>query len=121
MKRFLLIFFSFALTTTILADGKNAGDQRVPVVKTESGWSKSDNDTQQGSNVQTITEGISYTTSPEGIFITMPKATSNVKLFSLTGEVVWQGNLVQGRFFIPVRPGIYFLRINNKSYKVVCK
>jgi len=28
---------------------------------------------------------------------------------------------VQGRFFIPTRQGIYFLRINNKSYKVICK
>ena len=37
------------------------------------------------------------------------------------GDVVWQGNLVQGRFFIPMRPGVYFLRVNNKSYKVICR
>jgi len=42
-------------------------------------------------------------------------------LFALTGQLLWSGNLVQGRFFIPVRQGIYFLRINGKSYKVICK
>jgi len=121
MKQYLLILFGLAFTLTLFADGKVAGDTRTSVVKVDNGWNKQDNDVQPGNNTQTATDGITYFTNSEGIYITLPKATSNVKLFSLTGEVVWQGNLVQGRFFIPVRRGIYFLRVNNKSYKVVCK
>ncbi len=122
MKRiFAVLLFSLAIYICVFADGKNPGDPRTAVVKTESSWNKQDNDIATGTNVQTIADGITYSTTAEGIFIVLPKATSNVKLLALTGEVVWSGNLVQGRFFIPTRQGIYFLRINNKSYKVICK
>ena len=121
MKRYLLITLVLVFILSASAENKNTGDPRTPVAKTESAWSKADTDPPAGTNVQTITDGITYFSTADGIFITLPKATSNVKLFALTGEVVWSGNLVQGRFFIPTRQGIYFLRINNKSYKVVCK
>ena len=121
MKKYLLITLVFTFVLAIYAENKNIGDPRTPVAKTDGAWSKSDNDAPAGTNVQTIADGITYYSTADGIFITLPKATSNVKLFALTGEVVWSGNLVQGRFFIPTRQGIYFLRINNKSYKVVCK
>ena len=121
MKKYLLITLMFVFILSVYAENKNTGDPRTPVAKTESGWSKSDNDIPAGTNVQTIADGITYYSTAEGIFITLPKATSNVKLLALTGELVWSGNLVQGRFFIPTRQGIYILRINNKSYKVICK
>jgi len=119
MKRLLFFILICSALTITMVDAKNVGDQKTTVVKADNGWNKSDENA--ANNVQTIADGITYYTTAEGIFINLPKATSNVKLFSLTGEVVWQGNLVQGRFFIPVRQGIYFLRINNKSYKVICK
>lgn len=121
MKTLFLHIALFLFVLAVGAQNKSATDHRPAVVKSESGWNKSENDNQQTGTSQTVADGIVFSTNSDGIFITMPKAVGNVKLFSLTGEVVWAGNLVQGRFFIPTRAGIYFLKVNNKSYKVVCK
>lgn len=121
MKTNTLLFLLFLFALTVTAQNKNNAEHRPAIVKSEAGWNKSDNESQQANNSQTVMDGITFSTSQEGIYITLPKSTGNVKLFSLTGEVVWSGNLVQGRFFIPTRAGIYFLKVNNKSYKVVCK
>lgn len=121
MKFILLIITLVLLTMPTTAQNKSNVEQRTPVVKNDASWSKSDNESSQSTSLQTISEGITINTKQNGIYITMPKAVANVKLFSLTGELVWAGNLVQGRFFIPTQAGIYFLRVNNKSYKVVCK
>lgn len=120
MKTSLLYIALFLFVLAVYAQNKSA-DHKPTVVKSESGWNKQDSDNQQNGTTQTVADGIVFSTNSDGILITMPKAVGNVKLFSLTGEVVWGGNLVQGRFFIPTRPGIYFLKVNNKSYKVVCK
>jgi hypothetical protein len=106
---------------SIFAQQKNTTDHKSSVVKSEAAWSKSEAESSQSATTQIVVDGITYSTTQNGIFITMPKAVGNVKLFSLTGEVVWSGNLVQGRFFIPTRAGIYFLKVNNRSYKIVCK
>lgn len=117
-----LIYTLLLLTTiTSFAQNKTSGEQRTTVVKTENGWSKNENEPNQNNSVQVISDGITLTTKPNGISITIPKTVANLKLFALTGEVVWTGNLVQGKFFIPTQTGIYFLRINNKSYKIICK
>ncbi len=121
MKTYLFLFVPLFFVLAISAQNRNTSEHRPAVVKSEATWNKTDNENTPGGNTQTIAEGIVFSTSSEGIYITLPKAVGNVKLFSLTGEVVWTGNLVQGRFFIPTRPGIYFLKVNNKSYKVVCK
>lgn len=117
---FVLLLFIFIISK-IYADNKNTGDQRTVILKTENGWSKTDYETPPISSIQTVSEGISYSANSDGIFIILPKASNNVKLLAMTGEVVWSGNLVQGRFFIPTRQGIYFLKVNNKSYKIICK
>ncbi len=74
----------------------------------------------QGQQMKTET-GVIYSSNAGGIFLTLPKSTNSIKLFALTGQLIWSGDLVQGKFYIPTGPGIYFLRINNKSYKVSCK
>ena len=66
-------------------------------------------------------DGFSYYTTAAGIYIYFPKPNNYVRLFALTGQVLWSGELVSGRFFIPTGEGIYFLRVNNKSYKISCK
>jgi hypothetical protein len=125
MKQLILLLICMIFAMVVRADNRNPGDQRTTVLKTESNWTKTDVETTTtpavAPNVITIVEGISYYSSNEGLFLTLTKSASNIKLFSLTGEVVWQGNLVQGRFLIPTRQGIYFLRINNKSYKIICR
>jgi len=120
MKRYILLGFVFVYILTN-AQNKSTNDTRTTVLKSENNWNKQEADNTSNTNIQYLADGISYSTKADGIFLTLPKSTSNVKLFSLTGEAVWSGNLVQGRFFIPTRAGIYFLRINNKSYKIVCK
>ena len=115
-----LIFIFFGGSCLLFASGPD--EPRTGVTKPDANWSKSESETTPIVNpIINIAEGISYSTTSEGILLIMPKASSNIKLFALTGDVVWQGNLVQGRFFIPMRPGVYFLRVNNKSYKVICR
>ena len=114
------IFILFGGSCLLFAIGPD--EPRTGVTKPDANWSKSESETTPIVNpIINIAEGISYSTTSEGILLIMPKASSNIKLFALTGDVVWQGNLVQGRFFIPMRPGVYFLRVNNKSYKVICR
>jgi len=121
MKKLFILGAFLAGLLTLSAQNKTTSDHKTSVVKADANWNKSDADTSPANNTQTVADGIAYSTTSEGIFIVMPKAVGVVKLFSLTGEAVWSGNLVQGRFFIPTRQGIYFLRVNNKSYKVICK
>ena len=68
-----------------------------------------------------VADGFSYYTTQNGIYLIFPKANNNVKLVALTGQLIWSGELVSGRFYIPTGRGIYILRVNNKSYKVSCK
>ena len=86
------------------------------------GWSKGDNDgpAAQGTSIVS-NENVNFSSTSEGIFITIIAGTNKIKLFALTGQLLLNGDLSQGRFFIPTRKGIYFLRINNKSFKVICK
>lgn len=68
-----------------------------------------------------VADGFSYYSNGGGVFLIFPKPNNNVRLFALTGQVIWTGELVSGRFFIPTRQGIYILRVNGKSYKLSCK
>jgi hypothetical protein len=106
------------------------GDSHIPnqptVVKVENqnGWIKGDNNTSNGSNTQPLsgTEDVTFIGASDGIYITVNNSGSNkIKLFALTGQLLLDKDFNQGRFFIPQRKGIYFLKINNKSYKVICR
>ena len=122
MKNNILVLFFILLGGSCLLFASGPDEPRTGVTKLDANWTKSESETTAITNpIINIAEGISYSTTSEGILLIMPKASSNIKLFALTGDVVWQGNLVQGRFFIPMRPGVYFLRVNNKSYKVICR
>jgi hypothetical protein len=122
MKNNVLVLFLIFFSSSCLLFASSPDEPRPTVSMPDANWNKSESETPPVSNpVVTIVEGISYSTTSEGILLIMPKASSNIKLFALTGDVVWQGNLVQGKFFIPMRPGVYFLRVNNKSYKIICR
>lgn len=122
MKKYVLVLFFIFFSGSCLLFASGPDEPRTGVTKPDANWNKSESETTAITNpIVNITEGISYSTTSEGILLIMPKASSNIKLFALTGDVVWQGNLVQGRFFIPMRPGVYFLRVNNRSYKVICR
>ena len=123
MNRLVLLILCLLAMLPLFSDNRNPSGPRTPVTKTEGNWVKPDNDTPipSNANVITLADGITYYSASEGIFLNLKEPAGKVKLFSLTGEVVWQGNLVQGRFLIPTRQGIYFLRINNKSYKLIRK
>lgn len=120
MRNFVTILILFVCSMTMVAQNKSSGDNKTVVIKSDNEWNQTDEDNTSQNTAVTV-DGITYIPRQDGILITLPKASNNVRLLALTGEVVWSGNLVQGKFFIPTRPGIYFLRINNKSYKVVCK
>ena len=129
MKRMLTLLLLSVCISVLIAQSNSKGDIHATgqtVVKriegNQSGWVKIDNDV----SAATITtpsgnENVSYYGTSEGIYVTINNGTNKIKLIALTGQMLLNGDLTQGRFFIPTRKGIYFLEINNKSYKVICK
>lgn len=130
MKRKLTLFiYIVCVASSIFAQNSNKTDARsgsqntlIRVDGNQNAWMKNDPDGSATTNTQSIeNENVVYTTTPQGIYISNIRGTNKIKLFALTGQLLLSGDLAQGHFFIPVRKGIYFLRINNKSFKVVCK
>ncbi len=113
-KLYLLMVIVFLLPVwwSVSAQNDNTGPSVVRV----------DNSTRPDESASVVVaDGFSYYTTNSGIYLIFPKANNNVKLFALTGQLIWSGELVSGRFYIPTGRGIYILRVNNKSYKVSCK
>jgi hypothetical protein len=66
-------------------------------------------------------ENVSYSANEDMITIVVESGENKIQLLALTGQMLFNGNLNQGRFVIPTQRGIYILKINSRSYKVVCK
>jgi len=129
MKQTLTLLFLIVYVATIFAQGSAKGDSRtgnqntvIRIEGSQNSWSKSDVEGSSASNTQSSdNDNVTFNSTSEGIYISIIKGTNKIKLFALTGQLLLNGDLSQGRFFIPTRKGIYFLRIDNKSYKVICK
>jgi len=129
MKQLFILIFLFQFFGHINAQSntknESHGTAQNAIVKIEgsqNSWTKGENDSPVGTNSQTSgTENVSFNTTSEGIFVTILNGTNKIKLFALTGQLLLNGELKQGTFFIPTRKGIYFLKVNNKSFKVICK
>lgn len=123
-KKFYILFLS-VLMIVFHAELPAQQDQNRPsIVKIEGTeqLSRLDTDRASSNNQQIFSvDGFSYYTTSSGIYIYFTRPNNNVRLFALTGQLLWSGELVSGKFFIPTGEGIYFLRVNNKSYKVSCK
>ena len=123
---FILIFCGWTLFAQNPAKSDSHASAQNIVIKldgsVQNNWTKSDADNSSTQNIQTTdNENVSFNSTGDGIYINILKGTNQIKLFALTGQLLLNGDLSQGHFFIPTRKGIYFLRINNKSYKVICK
>lgn len=70
---------------------------------------------------QPTNDGVRYTATSEVLSLTLIENLNQVKLFALTGQCIWSKELKSGSFHIPVQSGIYLLKVNSKSYKVICK
>ena len=129
MKRILSFLFMCISVAGIHAQNAVKSDNHaagqpgfIRIEGNQSGWNRGDNDASQGVNSPVSgTENVSFNGTSDGIYITINNGTNKIKLFALTGQLLLDGDLTQGRFFIPTRKGIYFLKINNKSFKVICK
>lgn len=125
MKRILTLCFLCVSVTGLFSQTTTKTDTHTSLIKIEgnqNGVVKGDNDTQQGNNTTTFgTENVSFNGTSEGIYVTINSGTNKIKLFALTGQLLFNGDLTQGKFLIQARKGIYFLKINNKSFKVICK
>ncbi len=128
-RKFTLLILILCVAGFVFAQNSAKTDQRAGAQNTiirvdgnQNNWIKNDNDGSASSNTQSVeSENVVFTSTSEGIYISNVSGTNKIKLFALTGQLLLSGDLAQGHFFIPVRKGIYFLRINNKSFKVVCK
>ncbi len=108
--------------TELAAQSPDPSKTSVVKIEGSAQFSKTDVERAATTTQQIISaDGFSYYTTSGGIYLVFPKPNNNVRLFALTGQVLWSGELVSGRFYIPTGEGIYFLRVNNKSYKVSCK
>lgn len=128
MKYFLLLIYMFSTTMLLYPQHAAKSEPHPPNVfirlegPAQNGWNKSETESHATPATQvTGNDNVSFSSTSEGIYINILKGTNTIKLFALTGQLLLNGDLSQGRFFIPTRKGIYFLRINNHSYKVSCK
>lgn len=129
MKQILTLLFLFLSISSIFGQSTVKGDVHstaqnvfVKIDGLQTSWIKSENDGITSTNtVASGNENVSFSATANGIFVTIISGTNKIKLFALTGQLLLNGDLTQGRFFIPTRQGIYILRVNNKSYKVICK
>lgn len=129
MKKTITLLVLLISVVTLFAQSAAKGDLHAAtpfvVVRLDglqNGWDKGDNDVATAPTViVTGNESVSFSATTSGIFITIIDGTNKIKLFALTGQLLFNGDLTQGRFFVPTKQGIYFLRINNKSFKVICK
>lgn len=116
--------FLVIISLTDILSAQNENNQRTSVIRIDGSGQYYRNDAEiqnvPGQSV-IVADGFSYYTTSGGIVLILPKQTNYVRLFTLTGQVLWNGELVSGRFYIPTGKGIYFLRVNNKSYKLNCK
>jgi len=88
----------------------------------QSGWQKIEDNASLGSNIPASgNENVSYSSTSDGIYVTISSGTNKIKLYALTGQLLSNGDLLQGLYFTPTRRGIYFLKINTRTYKVICK
>ena len=130
LKRILTLLFLVIITSCIIAQNNQKGYSRSanqnPVIRIEgsaqNGWLKGDNDSSVGTSTPALgNENVSYNGTGEGIDVTILSGTNKIKLYALTGQLLFNGILTEGHFLIKARTGIYFLKINNNSYKVICK
>ncbi len=130
MKRIITFLFLIILGAGLIAQNNQKGDTRSSnqnaVIRIEgsvqNGWVKGDNEASTGNSAPVVAnENVSFSATSDGIYVTINSGTNKIKLYALTGQLLLNGDLTQGRFFIPARKGIYFLKVNTKSYKVICK
>ena len=130
MKRIITYLFLFVSTTAVFAqfttktDPHSVGQNTIIRIDgaSQNSWIK-DNDPSSNSNVPISgNENVGVYSNSEGIFVTILGGTNKIKLLRITGQLLLNcDNITQGKFFIQTKKGIYFLKINNKSYKVVCR
>ena len=129
MKPILSYLFLCMSIAGLYAQNTSKGDNHasgqtvfIRIEGNQNGWTRAENETSAGTtSAVSGTENVSFNGTSDGIYITINSGTNKIKLFALTGQLLLDGDLTQGRFFIPTRKGIYFLKINNKSFKVICK
>lgn len=129
MKHFITLLLVLIFGGLATAQNNSRVDTRFAVQNTivkidgsQNSFVKGENETSPSVNSQISgNENVTFSSTPEGIFVTILSGTNKIKLFALTGQLLLNGDLKQGSFFIPTRKGIYFLRVNNKSFKVICK
>jgi hypothetical protein len=130
MKRMATLTFLLAAFVCAFAqssaktDSHSAGQTTVIRIDgaTQNVWVRDNNDSPTPANaIVSANENVSFYSTSEGIYLTILSGTNKIKLFALTGQLLFNGDLTQGKFLIQNRKGIYFLKVNNKSFKVICK
>ena len=117
MKPILTLLFFCVSVAGLFAQTNSKSDTHTSLIRIEG-----NNDAPQGTNTSISgTENVSFYGTSDGIYVTINSGTNKIKLFALTGQLLFNGDLTQGRFKIQTRTGIYFLKINNKNFKVICR
>lgn len=130
MKIKITLLFLVLTAAALFAQNNQKGDSHSANQNTliriegsaQNGWVKGDNDASVGTSTPASgNENVSYNATSDGIYVTILGGTNKIKLYALSGQLLFNAVMTQGRFLITARTGIYFLRVNNKNYKVICK
>ena len=105
-----------------------SGNVRVRIIKAETGSAGINIDKIKLSDFSGTSEipsvfstEFKYFSSLEQIHFTINNPVEKLQLYSISGREVWRMTQSSGSFDIKVPKGVYILKINEKSYKVICR
>lgn len=105
-----------------------SGNVRVRIMKAENGSAGINIDKIKisdyyGTTALNVTKNpsIDYYSTSNGIVLKLGNTASTLMIYNITGQEIYRNASIAGTQLIKLKTGIYFVKINNKSYKVICK
>ena len=101
LKCILILFFAGLNVLNFYAQTSKADNHSgqavvIRIEGSQSGWSRGDNDSgQPTNNIVIANENVSFTGTSDGIYVTITNGINNIKLFALTGQLLFNGDLTQ--------------------------
>lgn len=104
------------------------GNLRLRIMKAETGSSGINVDKIRISdfsgisgNEELYTQKISYQQFENGIKVNFTKNSNHIRVFSASGQRVFEAESADANIFIPLNKGVYLLMVNQSVQKLICK
>ena len=63
----------------------------------------------------------SYKQVAGGVRLLLTESVNEVKIYTITGQLLESRNSAKGEYFQPLQKGAYMLKVNQQSCKLICK